>query len=567
MVPEKPESSLVKRYYTWEKLTITTAIILIITQLFGFDNTISIPLLNVKFQDPHKLLWGLIVALIFTTTFTIIEWKQSSNTSRKDLFSKFRFAGTLLIAFISLWINIPSLTEGSIYSDISRYWYAFFLITGYGIGTLLYILVFSTLMILPKNESKISCLPRIPIAAKSQFKICGPLLFALIFGYFTAIYFAPPIIITISMLLTGLPIVFISLKLFIFLNLSTDNEGRHVSYRDKISQLREIFYRHTYKYFLIREAGIQGISQNDLFLKKRPQKVQDEIKKNIENSLVYETIKRKMECFPKFGIKIIAKDGDSNNQNAENLGAQIKPLNDHNTKVLNVKFLPKDTDSSEENVLELNIEFDILEKHASEFLQKNATKGFEENDLFQYILAKGIEEKMLNKGIKGALKESDQFNPLFMVAASGREDILKEYTDSIELVNKNNEFGWTPLLMATANKRIKMIKLLLKSGANPDTCNLIGITPLMYAARYGNLESVKLLLNYGAEINLQDSWGQTALAVAVKFGNYSVVALLLKEGANKEIKNHEKETPLDLAYKYGYGELAKIIRKTGSTKS
>ena len=140
------------------------------------------------------------------------------------------------------------------------------------------------------------------------------------------------------------------------------------------------------------------------------------------------------------------------------------------------------------------------------------------------------------------------------VMATSQYKILEEYIDLYlaehpEVIDYQNETGWTALMITSSNTSSKStertLETLLKHKANVNLKNIYNCTALMYASRYSRIEStertVELLLKHGAEINVQDNDTWSALMYAAKFSRTTsakgTVKLLLDYGANINLQD------------------------------
>lgn len=541
--------SLVGRYYSAEKLTLLTGLILILGEAVGLDNMNRVPFLNVELRDPGKFILASTIVLLASVVFAVIEWKQSSEIARRNGLSRLRFGATLGVAFLALWLNLPTLTKKTSLVGIPRPWYGGYLALGLGIGMCLSILIFATLMIRTKDETIRLALPRVPVATRSQYIVWGPVLVALISVYVVANKYAPLAILPLAPWLTGLPILALLLGDVTNLFLGRDATGKIVSYRERLARLKEIHSMHDY-FYLLNAQGSQAVSSVKVPASANPQELQEAIREHFAADSG--NIEFRTQTLEEFEIRFYPKDSDGKNQTPENLGVAVQ-LADPSANGVRVRVLPKGKEDDPEYVKELTVRPEMLEQHASEFLLANRGRGFTMTQLLSHAI---------NRSVVETLEQEVRF-PLYAAACIGRQDLVEELLGKGRDVNERAAYGWTPLLMASAQGYQKMVKLMLERGANPDIPNVHGITPLMYAARYGNVPIANSLIDFGASRDLQDVYGDTALTVAVRSGHKAMVRLLLSKGANAEIRNRDGQTPLDLAYKLGQGRIARLLRRAG----
>ena len=543
---KKEDNSLVVRYYTSEKLTLVIGLLLIFWHVLGIQDPMTVPLLNIKLHDPNKFSLATTLVLLILVTFTVIEWKQSSESARQYGLSRIRFVVTLIIASVSLWMTLPILTKETSLANVPRVWYLCYLALGVGIGTFSLLLAFSTLMIRSKEEARRLDLPRIPMATRSQYMAGGPILLVLLAGFYVMNHYAPLTLLPLTSWLTGLPIVLFLIRDVSDLLFHRDEEGNRVSYQERIAQFKEIHSQHDYLYVL-NCHGNQAIAAIDIPTKAGPNKIQKAIRQHFAKDSG--NMELRIQTLENFNVRIFPKANNPENDAPENHGVVIERP-DPKAAGLRVRVWPKKEDPPR-NVKELTLGFDILARHLDEFIYSHKTGNCETTELVRYALNRSVEE---------TLKQEIEF-PLHAAVTMGRQDAVEEYLSQGIDVNERATYGWTPLLMATAQGYPKLVRCMLDYGANPDIPNLNGITPLMYAARYGNIEIAKSLVDFGAAINQQDVFGDTALAVAVQNGHESIARMLLSKKASVSTRNIEEETPLDLAYKRRQGKIARLLRQ------
>ena len=166
---EENKKSLVDRYYKWELSVLITSLLLIFWQVFGLNDATSLPLLDVKLRDPSKfpLVTSIILAVEFL--FLWIEWKQSEEIARHTFIAKFRFAITVILAIGAVWINLPTLTKGTVLAGVSTLWFVFYFFIGLAIGALTSVLIFVTLTIRSDEEATKFPLSQIPVATRCVY--------------------------------------------------------------------------------------------------------------------------------------------------------------------------------------------------------------------------------------------------------------------------------------------------------------------------------------------------------------------------------------------------------------
>ena len=142
------------------------------------------------------------------------------------------------------------------------------------------------------------------------------------------------------------------------------------------------------------------------------------------------------------------------------------------------------------------------------------------------------------------------------------EKYIELYLDEHpEIINYQNEDGWTALMLAARNSNHtstdETVEILLKYNADVNLQNNDEFTALILASGKFQTDSsektIELLLEYNADVNVQDLNGNTALMYA-SFDTQSkrsskIVSLLLDHHADVNIHNKNYDTALTIAVK------------------
>lgn len=121
---------------------------------------------------------------------------------------------------------------------------------------------------------------------------------------------------------------------------------------------------------------------------------------------------------------------------------------------------------------------------------------------------------------------------VFDAAREGDVMLLQEMVkENPELVNAQNEQGYTPLILAAYNGQLEMVKALIKNGADLDQSFTQGAA-IHGAAFKGHLEIVKLLVESGAKLDVPDKNHTTPLMYATLFKHTEVAKYLYENGAD-----------------------------------
>lgn len=123
-----------------------------------------------------------------------------------------------------------------------------------------------------------------------------------------------------------------------------------------------------------------------------------------------------------------------------------------------------------------------------------------------------------------------------------REDRIKDFNRSIELLEKNNllkhNAGLLLIISTTEQRNSYYLEKFLSIGLDPDQRDKDGVSPLHLAVEMGNINSVKLLLDFNADPNIADYRGVTPLHIAYSFdGMTEIIEYLLSKGANPNLRD------------------------------
>jgi Ankyrin repeats (3 copies)/Ankyrin repeat len=440
---EQNKKSLVERYYTWEKLVLVTALLLIFWQIFGLNDATSLPFVDVKLRDPSKfpLVTSIILAIQFL--FLRIEWNQSEKIAQHTFIARFRFAITVVLAIAAVWVNLPSLTKGTALAEISRLWFVFYFFIGLAIGALTSVLVFVTLMIHSDEESAKSPLMQIPIATRCVYIGCWPIVFILLLVSYAVSCRAPLAVLQIAPWITALPISYFVIQKLIDLFFFYDAHGHRVPVRQRISQFKEIFKMHDYLLYVNRHGGRLS-TEVEIPPNATPQKIQQLYRKHIVKNLSEEKAQAELS------LHEAAFAGRQDE--IEGLLAKGKNINEQSgpgwTPLLAA----------------------VAQGHAK------------------------IAKFMLERGANPDIANLQKITPLMYAARYGNLEIAKMLLDFGASLDLQDIYGETALAVAVREGQESLVKLFLSKGANIDTrTTLEKLTPLESAHQRGYGKIARLL--------------------------------------------------------------------------
>ena len=440
---EQNKKSLVERYYTWEKLVLVTALLLIFWQLFGLNDATSLPLLDVKLRDPSKfpLVTSIILAIEFL--FLMIEWHQSEKIARHTFIAKFRFAITVVLAIGAVWINLPSLTKGTALAEISRLWFVFYFFIGLAIGAFTSVLVFVTLMIRSDEEAAKSPLMQIPIATRCVYMGCWPIVFILLLVSYAVSCHAPLAILQVAPWITALPISYFVVQKLIDIFFFYDADGHRVPARQRIFQLKEIFKMHDYLLYVNRHGG-RLTAEVAIPPNSTPQKIQQLYRKHIVKNLGKEEAQAELSL-----------------HEAAFAGRQ-----------------------------------DLIEEFVAKGKNINEQSGPGWTPLLAAV-AQGhakIVKFMLERGANPDIANLQKITPLMYAARYGNLEIAKMLLDFGAMLDLQDIYGDTALAVAVTRGQESLVRLFISKGAKIDTRNTLEkLTPLDLAHHLGHGEIARLL--------------------------------------------------------------------------
>ena len=171
---------------------------------------------------------------------------------------------------------------------------------------------------------------------------------------------------------------------------------------------------------------------------------------------------------------------------------------------------------------------------------------------------------LLNHGADAKVHDNSGNTLLHLAADDGDLELARILLEHItEVVNSQNDDGYTALLLALEWQKIDVAHLLLDHNADVHMHNKRGNTPLHIAAHYGNrqkyLDICRMLLERKVEVNCQNDQGSTPLLLASQFGTPDLVQLLLDHHADVDVRDVFGNTLLHCAAAAGQLEVGRLI--------
>lgn len=124
---------------------------------------------------------------------------------------------------------------------------------------------------------------------------------------------------------------------------------------------------------------------------------------------------------------------------------------------------------------------------------------------------------------------------LFIAAARGNIESIRDVLGKGGLINAVNEKGETPLMHASANERVEAVDYLLRRGAAVNMRDRNGWAAVTYAVVSGNAGIVRMLADKNADLDLRESErGYTLLMLAIEMENVGMIRQLLNLGAKTD---------------------------------
>lgn len=150
----------------------------------------------------------------------------------------------------------------------------------------------------------------------------------------------------------------------------------------------------------------------------------------------------------------------------------------------------------------------------------------------------------------------------YQAAKAGDVKALKNFIkEDKELINIQNDQGYTALIYAAYYGQEAAVNFLLKSGADSCMKDKRGNTASMGAIFKGNFKIAKTLLSAKCGVNEVNIQGQTGLMYAALFGRADIAKKLLVAGENPDQEDYAGFSARTLASNQGNLEILEIFDK------
>lgn len=122
------------------------------------------------------------------------------------------------------------------------------------------------------------------------------------------------------------------------------------------------------------------------------------------------------------------------------------------------------------------------------------------------------------------------------IVVNGDTEALRTFPNVDEMINAQDEAGWTPLMWAAATGQMHTAQILLGRGAKMDVQSQKGETALMCAAESCDEKILLLLISAGAKADLKNNAGDTVHDILQQLGRddmLSKINIHIAEAATK----------------------------------
>lgn len=214
----------------------------------------------------------------------------------------------------------------------------------------------------------------------------------------------------------------------------------------------------------------------------------------------------------------------------------------------------KNNDNNDKNNNENNYEI-REEKHELEFQLIKACMNGDINVIDQYVQDGNDVNKFLHTG----------WTMLLYGASAVKPNVILELLNLGANPNLHKD-GLTPLMvvcssnLGDAEQALECISLLIEMKAEPNATNKNRTTALMLACEFREPQVVAELLKYVKDVDVRDCDGRTAAFYAVVGNKIENLKLLMKENASTTITDRRDLTIQEIAITKGYENIIELLK-------
>ncbi|XP_071008504.1 ankyrin repeat family A protein 2-like isoform X2 [Oncorhynchus clarkii lewisi] len=128
-----------------------------------------------------------------------------------------------------------------------------------------------------------------------------------------------------------------------------------------------------------------------------------------------------------------------------------------------------------------------------------------------------------------------------------------------QVINLQDEEGFTPLMWAAAHGQIAVVEFLLQNGADPNLLAKGRESALSLACSKGYTDIVKMLIDCGVDVNEYDWNGGVPVLYAVHGNHLRCVEILLESGADPTIESDSGFNAMDMAVAMGHRNVQQVM--------
>jgi ankyrin repeat protein len=179
-----------------------------------------------------------------------------------------------------------------------------------------------------------------------------------------------------------------------------------------------------------------------------------------------------------------------------------------------------------------------------------------------------VVKTLLQTDIDINAKDSNQDTALFLAAALGHKEIMRELLDAGATTTDFTVHATAvrQLLMCAADPdRVEGLRCLLELGTHPDNLSAEGQTALFNAVTTGSPLAASILLEAGAEIDFRDFKHNTALSAACNHSNVVAASLLIDAKADVNAENAQGQSILLQACRKATMEIVQLLVARGAS--